>query len=298
MKTIESAGLSDIGKKRKDNEDALFVDDDMGLYVVADGMGGHRAGEVASKMVVESIRNYIRSAREGRSATDSEIADQTLSSAANLVLAGIALSNKVVYDAAQSNLNYHGMGSTVSILYVNDGTLVAANVGDSPIFLIHKGQIESLAVTHTVMAEHMAANPGTTDQIDPAYNHVLTRAIGAESTVKADICEVPYFSGDKLVISSDGLTDLVTPEEILASVTAHPPAAACRALVQMANDRGGTDNITVVVIYVGSKSDGSDRLKDWVLRASHKLFGKYWRKNPERVKGLHNADSDAKIQEE
>ena len=277
MYTIESAGLSDIGKKRKDNEDALIVDDDMGLYVVADGMGGHRAGEIASKLVVESICNYIKSAREGRMAEGSGNVDQTLSSAANLVLAGIALSNKVVYDNARNNKNYHGMGSTISVLYVNNGTLVAANVGDSPIFLMHKGQIETLSVMHTVLAEHAAANPDGADQIGAEYHHVLTRAVGADSTVQANICEVPYFKGDKLVISSDGLTDLVTPEEILAVVATTPPTTACQTLVKMANDRGGTDNITVIVLQINRQSNGNGKFKNLIIRVFDKLFGKSWR---------------------
>jgi len=249
MYTIESAGLSDTGKTRKDNEDTLLIDDDMGLYVVADGMGGHRAGEVASQLVVDSIRDYVSHKHEEKAALTG-LNDQTLSPAANLIFKGIILSNEVVHEAAKKNDAYHGMGSTVSVLYINDGTLVAANVGDSPIYLIHKGQIETLSVMHTVVAEHKAANPLGADQIGTEYNHVLTRAMGSESTVEANICEVPYFIDDRLVISSDGLTDLVSPDEILSTVTRQPPKIACQTLVKMANDRGGTDNITVIALQV------------------------------------------------
>ena len=269
MYTIESAGLSDTGKKRKGNEDTLLVDDDIGLYVVADGMGGHRAGEIASQMVVESIRDYIKSFHEGKvTASASEIADQTLSPAANLVVTGIALSNNVVYEAAKSNDDYNGMGSTVSVLYINDGTLVAANVGDSPIYLIHKGQIETLSVMHTVMAEHAAAHPAEAEQIGAEYQHVLTRAMGTESTVEANVCEIPYYKDDKLVISSDGLTDLVSPEEILAAATRHPPGIACQTLVETANDRGGTDNITVIVLQVHKHSNNEGKIKNLLSRVS------------------------------
>ena len=273
MFSIESAGLSVTGKIRKDNEDTLLVDDDIGLYVVADGMGGHRAGEVASQLVVESIRNHIKNFHEGRvTPSVPEMADQTLSPAANLVVTGIALSNKVVYEASKNNDDYKGMGSTVSILYVSDGTLVAANVGDSPIYLIHRGQIETLSVMHTLMAEHAAAHPAEAEQIGPEYQHVLTRAMGTETTVKANICEIPYFIDDKLVISSDGLTDLVSPEEILAAATRHPPDIACQTLVDTANTRGGTDNITVIVLKVNKHRNSKGKIKNLFSRVSEGIL--------------------------
>jgi protein phosphatase len=277
MHTIESAGISDIGKRRKDNEDALLVDDDMGLYVVADGMGGHRAGEIASRLVVESIHGHIRDCRAGTAGVKVDITDQTLSPAANQILTGIRLSNKVVHQAANKVDDYHGMGSTVAALYVNNGTLVAANVGDSPIFLIHKGQLETLSVMHTIKAERAAADPGGADLIGSEYDHVLTRAMGVEMEVDANICEVPYFAGDKLVISSDGLTDLVSPPEILASVTRHPPGPACQELVDMANERGGTDNVTVIVLQIRKPINSGGKIKRIILQVSEVLFNKYGR---------------------
>ena len=273
MYKFESAGLSITGKKRKDNEDTLLVDDEMGLYVVADGMGGHRAGEVASQLVVESIHGYIKNCHQGNNDTDNEIVDQTLSLAANQVLSGIALSNKVVHDAATNNEDYHGMGSTISVLYVNDETLVAANVGDSPIYLIHKGQIETLSVMHTVLAEHAAANPAGADRLGPEYNHILTRAMGTESTIEANICEVPYFINDKLVISSDGLTDLVSPEEILVTVNENEPKKACQTLVNMANDRGGIDNITVIVLQVNRTVNDHNIFNNFLYWFSERFLG-------------------------
>ena len=277
MYTIESAGISDIGKRRKDNEDTFLVDDEMGLYIVADGMGGHRAGEIASRLVVESIQGHIKNCRAGTAEVNLGIIDQTLSSAANQILTGIHLSNRVVHQTASQNDDYHGMGSTVSVLYVNKGTMVAANVGDSPIILIHKGQLETLSVMHTVKAERAAADPGGVELIGSEYDHVLTRAMGAEMEVDASICEVPCFTGDKLVISSDGLTDLVSPQEILASVTRHPPKTACQELVDMANGRGGTDNVTVIVLQIHEPINSGGKMKKIILRILEVLFNKYGR---------------------
>ena len=268
MFVIESAGLSDTGKKRKDNQDTLLVDDGLGLYIVADGMGGHRAGEVASRLVVESMHGHIQRCRDGEAPVETGPADATLSAEANRVLAGILLSNRVVHDAANGTKEYRGMGTTVAVLYFDDRTLVAANVGDSPIFLVHKGRLERLSVPHTVLAESEAATLFGAEQLGVEFSHVLTRAMGVKATVEANICEVSCFTGDILVICSDGLTDMVATEEILASVSCHPPAEACRELVDLANDRGGTDNISVIVLRIKKNTNGEGRMKSLLSRVS------------------------------
>jgi protein phosphatase len=250
MFVIESAGISDIGKKRKTNEDAMLVDDPLGLYIVADGMGGHRAGEVASKLVVETLRDFIKQNPDREDEIALDEADETLSDEANRILSGIKISNKVVYDTSKSKEKYRGMGSTVSLLYLNEQTMIAANVGDSPIYLVHKGNIEHLSVPHTVMAEHAAMNPESVHQLGEEYKHMLTRAMGAEEMVIADICEIPYFQDDILIISSDGLSDCVTPDEIMEIVVNNRTEKACQSLVDMANERGGYDNVTVIVLNV------------------------------------------------
>ena len=271
MYHIESAGLTDVGKKRKGNEDTLLVNDELGLYIVADGMGGHQAGEVASKLVVESIRDYMKRFQNGTDVEELEDVDDALSKEANRILAGIQLSNRVVHEIAKSRENYQGMGSTVSVLYFNDQTLIAANVGDSPIYLIHKGKIELLSVPHTVLAEHSAIDPEGAKQLGNEYKHMLTRAMGTEQTVKANICEIPVFRDDVLVISSDGLSDLVTPEEVLEVVIGNETPKACESLVDLANSRGGTDNITVIVTKVKKVAAGDGKMKELISRVTESL---------------------------
>ena len=251
MYLIESAGLTDVGRRRKNNEDALFMDDKQQLYVVADGMGGHQAGEVASGIVVETLWDYIKRFKNDRVEVE-ELADQddSLSKEANRLLAGIYLANKSVYQTAQEKEDYRGMGSTVSSVYFTDNTLIAANVGDSPIYLVHDGSIEQLSVPHTVLAEQAALDPEGAKQLGDEFKHMLTRAIGVDENVKADISEIQCFKGDILVISSDGLTEFVDKEEIHEVVKREKPEKACRKLVDMANDRGGKDNITVIVLKV------------------------------------------------
>lgn len=250
MIIVDSAGISDVGMKRKGNEDSFYVNDNLQLYIVADGMGGHQAGEVASNLVVESMRDYMKRFKEGADVEELDDSDETLSKDANRLISSIQLSNRVVYELSGSKKKYRGMGSTVSAVFFTNDTIIAANVGDSPIFLIRDGTIETLSVPHTVIAEQMALNPDSAMHFGNEFRHMLTRAMGIEDTVVPDLCEIQCFKGDTLVIASDGLTDKVYPEEILNVVKQSRPEKACKTLVDMANERGGPDNITVIVLKV------------------------------------------------
>ncbi len=272
MIVIESAGITDRGKKRQGNEDALFLEDSLGFYVVADGMGGHLAGEVASRLVVETIGDYIKSCQENADNENPIYCDETLSKEANRLLTGIHLSNKAVHEAACDNSSYRGMGSTVSAVYFTDGTLIAANVGDSPIYLIRDGQVKLLSVPHTVIAEQAALNPENADRLGIEFRHVLTRAMGTDESVQADIFEIQCFKNDTLVISSDGLSDKASPEEILTLVNGNGSAAACRRLVDLANERGGDDNITAIVLKVKTVKNISMKLERFIALAQRIFF--------------------------
>ena len=250
MIIVESASITDRGKKRQANEDAMIVEDGLGLYAVADGMGGHRAGDIASRIVVATIGDYIKKAVGSDNGDHSANFDETLSREANRLLVSIRMSNQVVYEASQANKAYRGMGSTVSAVYFTESTLIAANVGDSPIYLVRDGKIKLLSVPHTYLAEQKALNPGNAAMLGTEFKHVLTRAVGAENDVKTDICEIQCFKDDILVISSDGLNNKVSAREILKLTCNNGPDAACKKLVALANDRGGDDNITVIVLKV------------------------------------------------
>lgn len=262
MVLVESAGITDRGIKRQENEDALFLDDSMGLYMVADGMGGHQAGEIASKLVVETISEYIKESADVGRADDLDDSDNTLSTEANRLLRGIRLSNQVVHEASLRNNSYRGMGSTVSAVYFANGTIIAANVGDSPIYLIRDGEIKLLSVPHTVLAEQTALDPENAERFGMEFRHVLTRAMGTEESVKVDIYEIQCFKDDMLVISSDGLSDKARPEEIFQLVNQHKLNVACQRLVELANERGGDDNITAIVLKVK------------VVKNAHKKFSR------------------------
>lgn len=271
MIAVESAGLTDVGRKRKGNEDAYLLDEQLNLYIVADGMGGHQAGEVASELVVKTIQDYMLQFREASNETqelagmhESQISsDRNLSPSANRLISGVNLSNRVVYQTSNRKSSYRGMGSTVSAIYFTDETLIAVNVGDSPIYLMRDGTVEILSVPHTVLAEQENIDPADLEKLGKSFSHMLTRAMGIEESVKADICELQCFKGDILVIASDGLTDKLSPEEIQEVVTRRNPEKACQVLVDMANERGGEDNITVIVLRIKAV----EREKEGMMKA-------------------------------
>ncbi len=271
MVIVESAGITDRGKKREGNEDALFLDDTLGLYVVADGMGGHQAGEIASQLVVETISDYVRESRNNGSRNHAVI-DRSLSPEANRLLSGIHVSNHRVHEASCNNNSYRGMGSTVSAVYFTDGTVIAANVGDSPIYLIRDGTIKLLSVMHTVFAEQMAYDPENAEALASQFKHVLTRAMGTEQSVKADIYELQCFPDDILVISSDGLSDKATPEEIMETVANSDLDKGCRRLIELANERGGDDNITAIILKIKSVHHGANPIRRLIGRTKRSLI--------------------------
>ncbi len=256
MLSVQTAGLSDVGKKRESNEDRLCIDDDQGLYVVADGMGGHRAGEIASSLVVKSIRDFLI-APQATAGNGPRTA--LLSAQAGRLLAGIEWSNRVVREAAAAHADYRGMGSTVSAVYLGNETVIAANVGDSPIYLIRNKKIDLLSVPHTLQADF------GNEKFTQFMGNILTRAVGSKDTVEADICELNVFEGDVLVICSDGLSTKVLPPEIMSIASSRSPELACRELVDLANARGGDDNISAVILHVTA-----------VRGASHAVFQRWF----------------------
>ena len=272
MVIVESTGISDVGRKRERNEDSLFYDDKIGLYVVADGMGGHLAGEVASRLVVETMRDYIRQIKEAQQSEESIYIDDSISKEANRLLSSIRLSNQVVHEASLQDESQRGMGSTVSAVYFTEDSFIIANVGDSPIYLIRNGSIELLSVLHTVFAEQTARDPENADLIGNEFKHVLTRAMGVDDSVQAHIYETSCQKNDILVISSDGLTDKASPEEIREVVNHSNSDRACQELVDLANERGGDDNITAIILKVKTVKNSQNGFRTFLRTALKKLW--------------------------
>jgi protein phosphatase len=255
MKT-HSAGLTDIGKKRDNNEDTFYADDKVGLYIVADGMGGHRAGEVASRTVVSNVKDYMEAFHTSPVAQEPN--EDNMSPAATAVCHSIELANRVVYQLSKDQGSYKGMGSTAAVAYMHGDTLITANVGDSRIYLIRKDGIEQLSQDHTLLAEHMRKNPNwDPNTASIPMKHILVRAVGIHESVEADVYEMQPLPGDVVLMCSDGLTDMLSDEEICEAVLQGGTLdELCDRLVYMANERGGLDNITAVLLLLEKEEKG------------------------------------------
>ena len=238
------------------------MEDSLHLYVVADGMGGHLAGEVAGRMVVDTMRDYFTNLDPHQDPAPQDQRDDSLSREANHLLNAVHDANTQVYQASIDQPHYRGMGSTVAALLFTPNTFIAANVGDSSIYLIHENTIECISVPHTVIAAQSELEPEQRTLYGTDFQHMLTRGVGIEASVEPDFCESQYFDGDRFVICSDGLSDKVPPSEILSIALDGSPRRICRTLVDMANERGGDDNITVVVLTIKTQQGFWPRIRN------------------------------------
>jgi serine/threonine protein phosphatase PrpC len=261
---VIASGISDLGLQREGNEDTYSIDESLGLYIVADGMGGHLAGEVASQVAVEMIKRGFRRWTEGDVPEDEifGIPDKSLSVQGNYLLSSIRLANRVVYEMAVEYEPYHGMGTTVVALLATPKLLVVANVGDSRIYMIRDGRIERMSKDHTIVAEQIEMGALTEAEASSSpLKHILTKNLGSADDVDPEVFELEPSYNDRFILCTDGLTDLVREKEILAvAQKSDNPEAICRKLVDMALRRGAPDNTTVVSIFLKDVEKPRSRL--------------------------------------
>jgi PPM family protein phosphatase len=251
---IKASGITDVGLKREGNEDYFSTDDALGLYVVADGMGGHLAGEIASKMAVELIYKSFSHWMESEAELQDVFGmpDQTLTKKGNYILSSIRLANRVIHEMALMHDEYHGMGTTIAVLAVFQGQVIAANVGDSRIYMLRNGHLERLSKDHTIVSEQVEMGiMEPKDAETSPLKHVLTKNLGSAEFVTAEVFEFEPADGDRFLLCSDGLTDLVNDEELLQMIQVEEtPEVLCRNCVDEALKRGGHDNTTVVSVFL------------------------------------------------
>ena len=253
---IECAGLSDVGLRRKSNEDSFAISDDQTLLILADGMGGHAAGEVASRLAVESIERHISGSDPRKEPTvpasfrSPSGEEAGLPPPARRVLNAIRLANQEIVRSVRKDSSMRGMGTTVVIALVHGSRAFIGSVGDSRAYLVRDDTLRQLTSDHTLVNEQVRAGALSTQEArrHPARN-ILTRAVGSQEDVEPDLVEQDLRPGDMLLLCSDGLTTMVEDADILKTVLAHAddPKTACRALIDLANERGGDDNVTVVL---------------------------------------------------
>ena len=250
MKIIHHA-ITDVGKKRKGNEDSLFANAEQGLFVVADGMGGHAAGEVASKVAVDSINEFVV-----LTAGDEEITwpfglDENMSYDGNRLKTAIRFANRKVLEATRERSEYEGMATTVAAVLVDGESANIGHVGDSRVYLLRDGKIEQLTSDHSWVNEQIQSGVISADQArSHPLRNVVTRALGGKPDLQVDMMVHKAKAGDLLLLCSDGLTTMLADEEIV-KVTAEAGAdleKVAKALVAAANAHGGEDNITVLLL--------------------------------------------------
>jgi protein phosphatase len=244
-------GKTDVGVERTKNEDHFCSEEDLGLFIVADGIGGHAAGEVASKMAVEVIRDYIKMSVTGKEQVIGEINAQ-LSEETNRVVAGIRYANQSIYETSQSHATLHKMGTTVAVALITGNKLSIAHVGDSRVYLVREHALFPLTDDHSVVSEQLKQGLITKEEAETSHiGNVITRALGYEKTVDIDLNELDIIEGDRIVLCTDGLTRMVPDDFILSTViSVDKPEEACTILIDTACANGGKDNVTVIVIYI------------------------------------------------
>jgi protein phosphatase len=243
--------LTDVGRKRKGNEDSLFLNPDQNLFIVADGMGGHAAGEVASKMAVEAINEFVCLTGGDDDITWPFGLDENISYDGNRLKTAIKYANRKVLEATKEKSEYEGMATTVAAVLVDGETANLAHVGDSRVYLMRDGVLKQLTSDHSWVNEQIQSGVLSADQArgHPLRN-VVTRALGGKPDLQVDMQVHKMQAGDVLLLCSDGLTTMLPDDEIheLLEAAKGDIRRAAQELVAAANDRGGEDNITVVLI--------------------------------------------------
>ncbi|HOW52346.1 MAG TPA: Stp1/IreP family PP2C-type Ser/Thr phosphatase [bacterium] len=246
-------GKTDVGRKRELNEDSFAVLDTERVFVVADGMGGHNAGEVASSIAIETIVKFSRATSEDEEMTWPYKLDPGLSLEANKLKVGIKFANRKIFRAAQGNASYSGMGTTVvAMLLLENGTLYIAHVGDSRAYCYFDGGIKQVTEDHSLVNEYIKAGQMTPEQArNFPHKNVIMRALGMKENVLVDVQERSTKRGEVYFACSDGLSDMVTEEEMVAILSeAKTLKEAADRLIDRANENGGKDNISVVLLRI------------------------------------------------
>lgn len=243
---IEFSALTDVGRLRANNEDAVVVDEEHGVVVLADGMGGYNAGEVASALAVEMI-----SAELGRWLQQAS-AVATMRDVRRAMEICVDSANREIFDTANTHEAYTGMGTTLVMAVVHGATLAVGHVGDSRAYRWRAGELVQLTRDHSLLQEQLDIGLITPEEAATSANrNLVTRALGVEDTVLLDVQEVPLEAGDIYLLCSDGLNDMLADADIAAALDAAEALdTLCRRLIDSANDAGGRDNVSVALIRV------------------------------------------------
>jgi PPM family protein phosphatase len=265
--TAEAYGLTDVGRKRQHNEDAFAVDSELGLFVVADGMGGHAAGEVASQRAVEVVREQLAAGRQVLEELGQANNAEARAAAAALVETAIQRACAEVYRLAASDSTKRGMGTTFVCLVMAGTKGIVGHVGDSRVYLVRGGQAHRLTEDHTLIAAQVKAGTLTREQAQASqFRNVITRAVGIQESVQVDTLMVDLLPKDLFVLCSDGLHGYLADDELAPLTHSTELEGLPKKLVGLANDRGGKDNVTVVVVGISDAGAAPEELEETTSR--------------------------------
>ncbi len=247
---IEAAGLTDVGRQRRHNEDNVLVAPKVGLFLVADGMGGHSTGHVASALAASSMQSFFDATETGPLPSPVPAEEANLPRGAARLVQGVRKANRDVYEVSSTRKENRGMGSTIVAIHFDGSDLHVAHVGDSRCYRIRDGLIEQITRDHSLINDALALKPDLTqEELARLPKNVITRALGMKDAVKVDVQSVRVEPEDIFLLCSDGLTGMINNEQILEvfSLT-NDLDEACELLIAMANEAGGTDNISALLV--------------------------------------------------
>ena len=250
---IRYAAKTDVGMKRTHNEDYFSLMEDEQLFIVADGMGGHSSGEVASRLSAETLSEFYQRTKD-EDATWPYKMNRSLSYIENRLVCGIKLANYKIYEAASRDIRYKGMGTTIVSCLVHSDRIYVAHVGDSRCYRLREGQFEHMTRDHSLLEDYRDAKPDMTEEEERNFPHknVITRALGMRDSVQVDIRSDEVKDGDLYLLCTDGLSGMVSDEEMHRILVAHGEnlEASVGELVDEANRAGGNDNVTTLVLQL------------------------------------------------
>ena len=269
---IASGGVTDVGRVRTNNEDCFRIITPLNLFVLADGMGGEAHGEIASAMAVETVVQHCLDAEANPAAKVLGKVEPNWSANTKRLSTALHLANRNIFKSAEEHPEQHGMGATLTAAWIDRAKLSIAHVGDSRAYLLRAGSLLQLTRDHSLVAEQVRRGMLTVAEAEESeMQSVLLRALGAQADIEVDAEEHILFPRDVLLLCSDGLTRMVTEPEIAGILQAETdPVRAAEELVALANDRGGPDNITVVIARMLKDSRG---WFSWLRRGARKNPG-------------------------
>ena len=249
---IEIANISDVGMRRPHNEDSTLSDASMGLVILADGMGGYKAGEIASSLAITNIYKEVK-AKLTNLDPDMTAAEESFSPESTLVKDAVVHANDQIFRIAQSDFECQGMGTTVIVCLFHDHRLTIGHVGDSRLYRFRERKLEQMTRDHSLIQELIDRGLYTPEEaMATTPKNLVTRALGIEASVDVDIIEQPVMPGDIYMLCSDGLNDMVDDEEIHLTLSKYSAnlVQTAQELVAFANKKGGKDNISVILVRV------------------------------------------------